>query len=284
MDRYEIAKIAPGVHRVRVTGDCLFYVVEGTRQAAVIDTGIPSVMMGGGDTSYDPTEVRILPHIRRITQLPLVLVVTHLHLDHMYHMEEFDAVYMSRRELTLPRDIQEQMAGGKRQDYARVLDLDWDTSIDLGGVTLEICPLPGHTPGSVMVYDTVHDLLFTGDAVGSGFGVWMHVMTATSLETYRAGLAKALEWLAHREGRMTFCGGHYGQEYDSLAQPGYNPLSIGLLADMLTLTDKLLKGELEGKPRPERPPFAGVPAEVLYAAFGRAEILYRPEGLHRDLF
>lgn len=284
MDQYEITQIAPKVHQVRVTGNCLFYVLEGTEKAAVIDTGIPSVLMGGPDKTFDPAQVRIIPIIRKITSLPLVLIVTHLHLDHMYHMEEFDTVYMSHRELALPQIFLEKMADGKSHDYTRAIDIDTDSAIDLGGLKLEVCALPGHTPGSVMVYDGTHDLLFIGDAIGNGFSVWMQVDSATSLETYRSGLAKALQWLACKGGTMTFCAAHYDQEKDSLVMPGFNPLSIGVVADMLTLTDKIIKGEIVGKPRPNQGPFAAVPPETLYAAFGRAEILYRPEGIHKAVY
>lgn len=39
---------------------------------------------------------KILPVIRELTDKPLLLVITHAHPDHMYHIDEFDEVYMPR--------------------------------------------------------------------------------------------------------------------------------------------------------------------------------------------
>jgi glyoxylase-like metal-dependent hydrolase (beta-lactamase superfamily II) len=37
--------------------------------------------------------------------------------------------------------------------------------LDLGGVGLEVLHTPGHTPGSICLYDRVDGVLFTGDTV-----------------------------------------------------------------------------------------------------------------------
>ena len=48
--------------------------VEGDEKAAVIDTGIT-------------TGKKIMPLLRELTDKPLLLVVTHVHWDHIYHMD-----------------------------------------------------------------------------------------------------------------------------------------------------------------------------------------------------
>ncbi len=47
--------------------------------------------------------------------------------------------------------------------------------IELGGCPVRVLEMPGHTPGSVIFVDEGHKVVFTGDAVGSGVGVWMQL-------------------------------------------------------------------------------------------------------------
>lgn len=62
----------------------------------------------------------------------------------------------------------------------RTLDIRTDTRIELGGTALSVCEVPGHTPGSVVVLDERSNRLFTGDAIGSGYGVWMQTPDSRS--------------------------------------------------------------------------------------------------------
>ena len=49
---------------------------------------------------------------------------------------------------------------------------------------MRVLEVPGHTPGSVAFYDEKRNLLFTGDAIGSGIGVWMIVPGGLTLSEY----------------------------------------------------------------------------------------------------
>lgn len=266
MEGFTTTKICDGVYNINDAHDDSFYVVIGDKLARVIDTGV--------------TEgARITPVIREITDKPLVLVVTHAHFDHMYHMDEFDTVYMSHKELTLKKSFLENMKHGKDIDFEKTVDIATDSTIDLGGVILSICELAGHTPGSVLVLDETHDLLFTGDAIGSGCGVWMQVASSVSLDKYYDALRSAFAWLVRKGGRMAFWGGHNKQVAQSEQIPGYNPLSIGLMADLIELVDLMRNGKLEYRPVEGHP---GSEEPVFYAAWGRAEMLFSEYGIHAD--
>lgn len=259
MANFEICTIAPGAYSLLDEGKSSFYLVEGEDRAAVIDTGVTP----GGC---------ILPTLRQLTQKPLVLCVTHGHFDHMYHADEFDTVYLCREELSLPGEML-AFARERKIDLKGTLDIGTGSVIDLGGCALEVCQVPGHTPGSVVFYDRSRELLFTGDAMGSGCGVWMQVPGATSLETYHAALTHLLAWLVERGGRMRFYGGHNSQQFLSRRVPGYNPLGLGLLCDLIELVEGLKTGRIVGRPSEARP-FSTEP--TYYAGYGRAEIEYRP--------
>ena len=265
MDNYNVFRIAPGVYDILDAGMSSWYIVEGDEKAAVIDTGIIE-------------GAKILPVVRRYTDKPLVLALTHAHIDHWYHMDEFETVYMNHTELEVGDEALRAMMAGKDLHPERTIDIRTGDTIDLGGTCLEVCEVPGHTPGSVVFLDRRSNKLFTGDAIGSGYGVWMQTPTAILLDQYYESLTHLLKWLVDRGGRMTFHGGHRYQMFQSTQFPGYNPPSMGFLCDLIDLVDGLIKGTIVGRQSPVDKVMQLEPP--LHAAFGRAEIEYMPFRIH----
>lgn len=265
MQDFRVTRIAPDVYSILDAGDSSFYVVEGEKKAAVIDTGITP-------------GAKIFPVIRELTIKPLLLVITHAHVDHMHHMDEFEEIYLCHDELTMPRDVLVGMMAGKKLDLENTIDIRTGSIIDLGGDSLEICQVPGHTPGSVVVLERKHNILFTGDAIGSGYGVWLQVPGAVPLESYYNSLVNLMKWLVDRGGRMEFWGGHSYQQFQSTLIPNYNPLNMGLLADLIDLVDKVVHGEIVGRASNADKIMSLEPGK--YASFGRAELQYMPSNIH----
>lgn len=266
MENFKIKKIRDGVFCLLDKEEDSFYLVEGEDKAAVIDTGISEGL-------------KIRPVLETLTDKPMVLILTHAHIDHVHHMDEFETVYMCHDELTMPEDWLRSHMAGKALDFASTIHIDTDSRIDLGGRELEICKIPGHTPGSVAIYDAKEDLVFTGDAIGSGCGVWMQLVGSTSLEEYEENLRFFMAWLIQRGGRMQFWGGHCTQYNQSKQIPGFNPLSMGLLADLIDLVRGVIDGKIAGG-FVDLPPHLRL-REARSAAYGRAEMLYNPDKIRR---
>ena len=162
MEGFQVTEIGEKIYCILDAGNSSFYVVEGEEKAAVIDTGITA-------------GAKILPVIRELTDKPLLLVITHAHPDHMYHIDEFDEVYMCHEEKKMDPEMLVMLTAGKLKPWEEIHDIRTDSVISLGGTELAVCQTPGHTPGSVVVLETKQNYLFTGDAIGSGCGVWMQV-------------------------------------------------------------------------------------------------------------
>ena len=261
---FDIVNIRDRVWRIWDEEKNTFYLVEGAHTAAVIDTGITP-------------GVHITPMLRTLTEKTLILVLTHAHIDHFHHMDEFGTVYMSHEEFKLGPEILGYMMAGKDLDLNSTVHIETGSVIDLGGRTLEIFHIPGHTPGSVAIYDDGDDLLFTGDAIGSGCGVWMQLPGSSSLTEYEQTLRRFAAWCMEKGGTMEFWGGHSNQCWDSATVQPYNPLSMGLLFDLIDLTRRLRLGQMEGQYRDFHPDLRE--REVRFAAWGRAEMLYNPDKL-----
>ncbi|MBR4444132.1 MAG: MBL fold metallo-hydrolase [Clostridia bacterium] len=257
---FAVLMVAQGIYSVTNSSGHTFYIVDGDERAAVIDTGCTPGR-------------RIMPLIRQYTQKPLLLILTHAHSDHIYHMDEFDEVYMNHREFELPDSFLRLMMEDKQLNLRQTKDIRTGAVIDLGKRTLEALEVPGHTPGSIVLWEKEGDHLFTGDAVGSGNDVWMQWPSALPLDRYYPSLLRLLRWIVERGGRMRLLGGHARQCFDSPLMP-YNPLSLGWLCDLIDLVDQVLCGKIIGQPsdadiilEPEPP---------LRASYGRAVLQYMP--------
>ena len=262
---FDILQIRERVWRILDAESDSFYLIEGDHTAAVIDTGITR-----GET--------IMPMLRSLTDKPLALIVTHAHEDHFYHMDEFETVYMCHDEFQMPDWFLSEMMCGKDLNLRGTIHIDTDSRIDLGNRVLEICKIPGHTPGSIAVYDSIDDLVFTGDAIGSGCGVWMQLPGSTTLAEYKESLIFFLKWLLNRTISPEFWGGHCMQRWQSAKIPGDNPVTIGLLADLIDLVHGLMEGKIHNW-YIDLPPELRAGEEARNAAFGRAEITYNPDNL-----
>lgn len=172
---YTASKVSPRVTRITDLSGTHFYLVEGTRRAAVIDTGV-----GCGDP---------LATVRALTDKPVFAIITHGHLDHAMGAASFDEAYMSPKDRELyarSRDPQARLSfieqAARRQKRAISMEdlslsdmmtarpvedfrpLEPGMVFPLGGVHLEIHEGAGHTPGCVTVLIPEEETLLLGDS------------------------------------------------------------------------------------------------------------------------
>ena len=126
MEGFQVTEIGEKIYCILDAGNSSFYVVEGEEKAAVIDTGITA-------------GTKILPVIRELTDKPLLLVITHAHPDHMYHMDEFDEVYMCHDEKKMDPETLVMLTAGKLKPWEEIHDIRTDSVIPLGGTELAVC-------------------------------------------------------------------------------------------------------------------------------------------------
>lgn len=175
----QITKINDHVYLMDDNHESTGYLVIGANKALVIDT------MNGND---DLMEI-----VRRYTDLPVMVVNTHGHPDHIYGNVYFDEVYISPDEWDVAQEFansKELVEKCKKNNLTmpEFKDILPGQIIDLGGLHLEVIALPGHTPGSILLLLKEDRILFTGDAINHH--LWMQVHHATSLEMFRDNLKK----------------------------------------------------------------------------------------------
>jgi glyoxylase-like metal-dependent hydrolase (beta-lactamase superfamily II) len=177
---FEVYKVDPEVYVFYEPGqaeEVISYLILGAEKAALIDTGC-----GIGD---------VKKLAREFTNLPIMVVNTHSHYDHIaqnYLFDEiaiFDCPY-SRHAAKKGRTV-EQMASLLAEGFVwKPLPPDFDRTnyhvppfeptrwlkdgdvIDLGDRRLEVFHTPGHSPDSVCLLDRDARLFWTGDTFYTG--------------------------------------------------------------------------------------------------------------------
>jgi glyoxylase-like metal-dependent hydrolase (beta-lactamase superfamily II) len=170
---FEVYRVAPhtfAIYEPHQSEETISYLIVGNKKALLFDTG-----MGIGD-------------LRRVTsaltQLPVVVVNSHTHNDHVGDNWQFDTVYGMDTDFTRANakgsrdDAQAEIAPGEicgnlpvsfdPKNYAtrpwKIASYMRDSDhIDLGNRTIEIIATPGHTPDAISLLDRAGGLLFTGD-------------------------------------------------------------------------------------------------------------------------
>lgn len=140
----EIIQMREDTWRIEDNG-VRFFVLTGKERALVIDSGMNT-----------PNAKEIA---ESITDLPLMLLNTHVDIDHISGNASFDTVMMGMMEEELYRS-----KGGENA----VIPLRHGDVIDLGERPLKIMDLPGHTPGSIAILDETYRVLFSGDSIQAG--------------------------------------------------------------------------------------------------------------------
>lgn len=176
-----IKEVKPGVYLMDEAHEATGYLVVGSERACVIDT------MNGYNDLYQA--------MRKITDKPITVVNTHGHPDHIFGNVYFQKAYLHPADRTLARQFTEHPEfqavlrehGLTMPPFRDILPGD---TLDLGGRTLEVYALPGHTPGGILLLLREDRILFTGDSVNHH--LWMQLDGCLPLREFVKELDKVM--------------------------------------------------------------------------------------------
>lgn len=213
MEFFRTEKASEHITRIIGASTEYMYLVQGSEKAVLIDTGI-----GAGN---------LREFVEGLTSLPLNVLLTHGHLDHAGGSFLFDEVWVHDLDREL---IREHYAPEAALDYIRscvgeaadeitmgdmvqpcdisLRSLEYGQKFDLGGISVEVLPGGGHTPGSVCFLFPEERTLLTGDACNT-FG-FLFMENSLPIEVYKENLLelkkRECEWdrlyQSHNQGEV----------------------------------------------------------------------------------
>lgn len=176
--------------------EVISYLIIGSDSALLFDSG-----NGMGD---------IKAIVDQLTKLPVMVLASHSHIDHVGGHHQFERVLAPKTDFTdtrakgMPNDFVREEASeialckplpaGVTEDNHHIKPFPphgyvaEGSRIDLGGVSLEVMLVPGHTPDSIALFDQGGGRLFSGDTYYKG-PIWLYA-PETDLAAYRMSIKR----------------------------------------------------------------------------------------------
>lgn len=171
---YKVNEIFPGIRHITETMGVGFTLIEGSERAILFDTG------------YGMEDVKAF--ITTMTDKPVTVLLSHGHHDHMLGARWFPKTYLCAEDMEefLERTGKGQRTKVKAQAEEQHVSVPEDfmtaeiappeailfnekagsferKRVNLGSLEVQVIKVPGHTPGSIVLYVPAYDLLLTGD-------------------------------------------------------------------------------------------------------------------------
>ncbi|MBT4790504.1 MAG: MBL fold metallo-hydrolase [Halobacteriovoraceae bacterium] len=155
------------------------YLILGDKRAILFDSG--------------SGRRNIKPVVDSLTSLPVTVISSHLHFDHIGSHNQFDKIAVvdlpnlrRRTEKGFLQLSEEETLGFIENKKSPKLKIsEWwkpDSQIEIGGRTLTVIHTPGHTNDSIALFDEDHKQLFIGDFIFPG--VLIGLLPGSSFKSY----------------------------------------------------------------------------------------------------
>lgn len=192
MLEFKTEKVNERITRIFAFGTELMYLVEGEKRCALLDTG-----SGFG---------HLKKCVDSLTNKPVIVLLTHGHVDHAMGAGEFEEVYMNHEDdYVYVQHAQDSFRLDEKQlamyecngkfskdeyippkEIQEIHDLKEGDSFDLGDLHIDVNACAGHTRGSLVFLIREERLLLTGDACNTNTFVFDDY--STTIENYRNNL------------------------------------------------------------------------------------------------
>lgn len=261
---YRVNELEEKIWEINDNGQDTIYLIEGKEKALLIDTG-----WGIGN---------LFELVSTLTRLPLLVVNTHCHPDHVCGNYQFDHVYIHKNDVSMMKGnftkeariwmIDNILNSALLYDFPKeawinanlksISIFDKNLVFDLGGRTIKVIETPGHSPGSICLFVPDEGILFTGDTIEEG-DIWLHCEECLPLSVYFKGIK---EFISIKDEIKYLFPAH-----------GKTPIKPDILLELYNGIEKILSGRSKGI---KHETFLG---NGLLCRFDSCGILYREDNM-----
>ncbi len=260
---FEVRQVADKVWLIDDNGLDNIYLVEGKEKALLIDTGC-----GVGNLK----EI-----ISALTSLPVIIVATHGHPDHVLGGAQFDAIYLDSEDASLLNQYintesrklifecllqdkcnSEFLVEKWLNTRINITPINNGHIFDLGDKIIRVVSIPGHSAGCIGLIDEQEKLFFSGDSI-QDCDLWMHLNDSLPLHAFLQSIQQ-----------LKVISGH---SYKILPGHSISPIQTDIIDELIQGITKIVAGELKGLPHQT---FMG---EGLLCRFNRCGVVYNPNQL-----
>ena len=253
MSKNEIQKIGDGIYQIKYywlgMANVYMYLIVGEEKAFLIDTG------------YSITHAR--EYATSVTNLPVEVVNTHGHFDHIGGDADFEKVYLSSmdwkvagqhsdygflsnmmkhyKEVNLPvqmllklKKFNQPMEESLHIRECRYTELPAEEFFDLGNRKVSYLETPGHTEGSICLMDEKTGYFFTGDMLCEE-GVLLGFDHSTTVSEYAESVKRMQRYFQENNGKKLIPSHHKV------------PVTPDIFERYLSLCEDLLSGREQGE-------------------------------------
>lgn len=171
--------------------------IVGKEYAILIDNGF-------GDDDF-------WPHLRTLTEKPVIAAATHVHPDHTSGSGAFEEIWIGRGDEQMLKAVygEEAYDAEKKLLFGRtkVRFLSDNQVFDLGGRSVKALHTPGHTWGSFCFHDSKSNLMIMGDTMNQRVFLQC-AKPPVPLKRYRKSLCMVMDYDFEK-----FLGGHHPEPF-----------------------------------------------------------------------
>lgn len=266
-----IAQIANKTWCINEYGMDALFLLEGEEKALLIDTGTGTM---------DLNKI-----IRTITDKPLIVALTHGHVDHAGGIGQFDEIYLHEDDFEMAKQVDLQ----SRQEYADMLigmsngifssvtcqnsnhtptflSLKEGQDIQLGNRLVKVYETPGHTEGGLSFLDVKERIMISGDACNPNILL---------LDTCpKNTISHVLESAKKLRSLQPYFDRHYNGHVGYAGHIVFQSLPDSLIQDTIDLCEWILEGKADAIEVEN--PFGGT---CLLSKNKTMQIQYKPENI-----
>lgn len=259
MEALTVIPLRPGLWALDEVGKTVMYLIDGRDAVLLIDTG------------FGLSDLKKTVH-GLCGKKEIIVVNSHAHVDHASGNNQFERVYMGRYDEPdghrTPDETEKKrvintffgpflekggsIAGWNPGPAKEVLPLKDGDEIDLGDRRLRVIETPGHSLGSIALFEETEGWMFTGDSLLT-WEVWGQLERSSVLTVYGESMRKLA--LLEEKVRCVFPA-HWEESRNPKRLRAYElpPEVLSMYADGI---EAALDGELEWTDYPFRMELAG---------------------------